>query len=596
MKIKKNSYSVEIDSENNLKIFNAPGDLPFVQINGIPMLPHTNRLALWNLENLTVTEEVGSHILTYELTSNSMYENPRVVLVLKDEYVEMFFKGTVKRRAALNRWYILPEDSVVEAIDVVNFRSHLESPMAYEVGQTLLSRRRLGSHGLYETTDDSDHMFAPHPMLLLFRHLEQHCVIGPMGLVHGDSAHLKMKKSTNTVSSYHIKIGDSLYWLEAGEELESPHFMIVQNESDEPYASVEKYTNLLVRDGYATAKKESDLEPWWMGPMWCSWGDQHTYWQHQAYAENPGSIEKLREATIQRISPEMIEQVVDVIIKHNLPVRTLILDDRWYTKFGDMDADPDRFPKLRNIVDSLHDKGFKVICWASLYRFVTDSNLVQEHPEWFLIHHYKTEKITDEYHISIDYSNPEVIDGFLTPLMTKLLSGNDGCYNFDGIKFDWPYFVPTDFPYEDRNWVGKEMSEYNTFKTIYDRAKEAKDDALIIGISPHPFFSDTQDIIRTHDVSTYDPTIHMERAKYIRAMCPGMLPATDEHIFFRNFFRLMRESTAQGQIPMLYNLLHFQGDAHEYTDEDYSELKEILDGYVDNTPKLKGYFDELPEL
>lgn len=594
--IQKNSYSFHIDENSNMKVFNAEGDLPFVQINGVPMLPHANRLACWKTEKVRVEEQGADHEITFELASNSLYENPRVILRLRDEYVEMFFKGRVRRRVALNRWYLLPEDSVVEAIDVVNFRCHLESPMAYEVGQTLLSRRRLGAHGLQETTDDSDLMFGPHPMMFLFRHLEQHCIIGPMELVHGDSVRLEMKKSTNTIASYYIHIGDNLYWLEEGEELESPHFMIVQNRSDDIYQSLGKYTGLLVRDGFSVPKKEEEMEPWWRAPMWCSWGDQHTYWQHLVYATDPGSSDKLRQATLKRITPEMIEEVVGVISKYDLPVRTLILDDRWYTCYGDMDADPERFANLREIVDSLHVRGFKVICWASLFRFAEESRVVQQHPEWFLIHHYRNGKINDEYHVTIDYSMPEVVSGFLNPLLTKLLSNQEGCYHFDGIKFDWPYFVPADYPYENRDWVGKEMAEYNTFKTVYTEAKKVKNDALIIGISPHPFFQDTQDIIRTYDVTTYDPTIHLERAKYIKAICPGMTPAIDEHIFFRNFFRLMEESAGQGYIPMLYNLLHFQGDAHEYTEDEYRKLSEILHGYVRRTPDLQRYLKGLPAL
>lgn len=594
--IRKASYSLQLDSENNIQVFNTEGDLPFVQINGVPMLPHANRFAEWKTERVFVDEAGADPEIIFELAPNSLYDNPRVVLRLRDEYVEMFFKGTVKRRIALNRWYLLPEDSVIEAIDVVNFRCHLESPMAYEVGQTLLSRRRLGAHGLQETTDDSDLMFGPHPMMFLFRHLEDHCIIGPMELVQGDCVKMQMKKSTNTIASYHIHVGDNLYWLEEGEELESPHFMIVQNRSEDIYKTVEKYTGLLVRDGFSVPKKEEDMEPWWRLPMWCSWGDQHTYWQHLVYATDPGSSDKLRQSTLKRITPEMIEEVVEVITKYDLPVRTLILDDRWYTRYGDMDADPERFSNLREMVDSLHARGFKVLCWASLFRFVTESWVVKDHPEWFLIHHYRNEKINDEYHVTIDYSMPEAIEGFLNPLLTKLLSDQEGCYNFDGIKFDWPYFVPADYPYENRDWIGKETAEYKTFKTIYDESKKVKHDALIIGISPHPFFQDTQDITRTYDVTTYDPTIHLERAKYIKAICPGMTPAIDEHIFFRNFFRLMRESTAEGHIPMLYNLLHFQGDAHEYTDDEYRELSTILKEYVEHSPELNRYFNNLPKL
>ena len=66
----------------------------------------------------------------------------------------------------------------------------------------------------------------------------------------------------------------------------------------------------------------------------------------------------------------------------------------------------------------------------------------------------------------------------------------------------------------------------------------------------------------------------------------------DEHVFYQNFFRYLEEGSRLG-IPMLYNLLRFNGDGHLYTEEDYRKLKSILDGYVSRTPRLKKYLKSL---
>jgi hypothetical protein len=130
-------------------------------------------------------------------------------------------------------------------------------------------------------------------------------------------------------------------------------------------------------------------------------------------------------------------------------------------------------------------------------------------------------------------------------------------------------------------------------KVVYDAAKAVKPDALIIGVSPHPFFNDTQDIVRTYDVATFDPRVHLERARYVRAVAPGMVPALDEHVYHQNFFRYMKEAGELG-IPMIYNLLKFNGDGVAYTTDDYRRLREILDDYVERNEPLKRHFSTLP--
>ena len=162
----------------------------------------------------------------------------------------------------------------------------------------------------------------------------------------------------------------------------------------------------------------------------------------------------------------------------------------------------------------------------------------------------------------------------------------------DGIKFDWPFLVPHKYPYENREWVGKETPVYFSQKKMYEIAKSIKKDALIIGVTPHPFFSETQDIIRTYDILTFDPTIHLDRARYIKSISPGTTPAMDEHVFHHNLNEYLKEGAKLG-IPMFYNLVMMHGDEHIFTTEDYSQIREILLDYIDSKPQLKEYFKKV---
>jgi hypothetical protein len=302
--------------------------------------------------------------------------------------------------------------------------------------------------------------------------------------------------------------------------------------------------------------------------MWCSYGDQYV----------AGDLNE-----------DLVNRVVDVIRKHDLPVRTLILDDPWYTKQGDMHTDTTRFPDMRGMVDRLHNMGFKVLCWASLYQFDNASEAYTKHPEWFLIHHYtKNVHNPERDWIHLDYSDPAVGVPYLRELMHRLLSSDKGCYYFDGIKFDWPFLLPHDYAYPNRDWVGKEKTVYNTQKMIYAAAKEVDPDRLIIGVSPHPFFNDTQDMIRTYDAASFDYRVNTERARYVQAIAPGMPVVMDGHPYYQNFFTYVREGSKLGA-PMFYNLLKFNEDKVALTAQDYVRLREALNEYVARTPRLQRF-------
>jgi hypothetical protein len=442
-------------------------------------------------------------------------------------------------------------------------------------------------------------MFAPHPMLFVLQNLEENMVIAPMQLLQAESCHLSLYEGQTTVKNYFVRIGSNLYWMEKGEEIESPHFMIALTtdvQGSGGYKMLETYTDILQREKRISPKNTEEMPAWWFSPMWCSWGDQHTHLDSAEVVSTAFTVD-MRKKAADAICPAFVDRVVERIAEHDLPVRTLVIDDRWYTQWGDMEVDSAKFPDFRGYVDSLHAKEFKVMAWASIWRASTESKLYKEHPEWFLVHHYDRDhhNADDTDIVAFDFSNQAAADVFLDELLGRLLSDAPGCYNLDGIKFDWPFLIPHDYAYADRCWVGKEMTIYKTQKMIYDKAKQFKKDALIIGVSPHPFFQDAHDIIRTYDVSTYDIRVHLERAAYIKALCPGMPVAMDEHVFYQNFFRYMEEGSKEG-IPMIYNLLRFNGDGHTYTEEDYKKLKDILDRYVSSVPALAAYMTALPEI
>lgn len=524
----------------------------------------TTRAVVWGTPGIEEGTLEGCPSVTFRYANNVLYANPRTVVILRDDYLEFYFQADrVKSRMALQKWYLLAPGSLINAIECLSFRSHIDSHLPYEVHQTILERHKLGTVGLNAKTEDGDLMFAPHPMLFVFRHLEHNLTIAPKSLLQAESMTIQMEKGETVITDFSVRIGDNLFWLEEGEALESPHFMIVPTTGEDPYVTLAKYTGLLVREGVIAARDYSNAPDWWFSPMWCSWGDQHTDLD-TGESIHRAATGDVRRKVLDNINERMVNNAVEMIEKFDLPNRTLILDDQWYTRQGDMRVDTKKFPDMRGLVDGLKGRGYRVMAWTSLYQYDRQSEVFQKHPEWFIVFNYgrNYHNKYDKDLVFIDYLNPEIAEAYLHELLTRLLSSNEGCYNFDGIKFDWTFLLPHDYPFADRSWIGKETTVYKTQKLIYDMAHEIKSDALIMGVSPHPFFQDTQDFIRTYDNTSFDPQIQLERARYIQAISPGMVPCLDEHNYHTNFFRYIEEGTDMGAIPMIYTMLYFNADNH----------------------------------
>jgi len=361
--LKKKNYCFKFGEDTAFEVYNSIGDVMLLRSEGVPFLPVTNRAVNWSVPRAVVKEDGDMHVMTISMDSNCLYDDPHAVIEFREDHVEFYFKAKVKRRCSLDKWNVLGRGSDIRALEVLNYRSHINSPAAYEVNQTILARRRLGTNGLDINTEDGDLMFAPHPMLFVFENLEDRMIIAPMELVAGESLHLRMYPGQTTVVNYHIRIGESLYWLEEGEELESPHFTIMLTKDMDGYQTISAYTDMLVREGRTKRKEPEEIESWWLNPMWCSWGDQHTHLDSEEVVST-AFTQEMRQNAANAITPKLVDRVVETIEKYDLPVKTLIIDDRWYTHWGEMKADASKFPDMRGYVDSLHEKGFKVIAWS----------------------------------------------------------------------------------------------------------------------------------------------------------------------------------------------------------------------------------------
>jgi myogenesis-regulating glycosidase len=145
------------------------------------------------------------------------------------------------------------------------------------------------------------------------------------------------------------------------------------------------------------------------------------------------------------VSQSVVLQFADEIQSHEYPYGVMEIDDRWQTRYGDIEFDPTRFPDPHRMIEELHTRGFKVTCWvipfldpeskagmdgAQLDYLIKDQSGNSYQVPWWQGRGYL-----------LDVSNPEALDWFKTRLIQ--LQNEIG---LDGYKFDAgeACFLPAD--------------------------------------------------------------------------------------------------------------------------------------------------------
>ena len=165
-------------------------------------------------------------------------------------------------------------------------------------------------------------------------------------------------------------------------------------------------------------------------PIWTTWARYHS---------------KVNQAKVLRYAREICDR--------GLARSVMEIDDRWQTRYGDIEFDPRKFPDPKAMVDELHALGFKVTVWVMPFAQkasaalreggpkgyycgqVSSRGTVSEKPGFF--HWWNTPKVA-----ALDVTNPEAVAWFVAKL--RRLQER---YGVDGFKFDGgePCFLPKRF-------------------------------------------------------------------------------------------------------------------------------------------------------
>ena len=254
--------------------------------------------------------------------------------------------------------------------------------------------------------------------------------------------------------------------------------------------------------------------------IWCGWGYLTDFTLQDIY----GTLPKLKE----------------------LGIKWVVIDDRWWDKYGDWNIRDYTFPggenQLKVFVDSLHKQGFKVkIWWAPTpvqpeviptWGGSVDPGMAQvakNHPEWLIMD--ETGNFPRDCRDMYQFcpSVPEVRE-----YMKKLTARFIGDWGFDGHKLDAYYVVPPCYnPAHNHQHPEESYQDLpKLLEVIYETSKAIKPYSVTEICNcgtPQDFYQS----VHTDQPVTSDPTSveqSRRRVKSMKALWGANAPVYTDHV------------------------------------------------------------------
>lgn len=319
------------------------------------------------------------------------------------------------------------------------------------------------------------------------------------------------------------------------------------------YAALQRYCDQLRTWGMVD-ENIHQREEWWSRPIFCGWGEQNVSAARMGISG--GNV---------LATQAMYDSFLDIIDEKRLKPGTIVIDDKWQKHYGTCEVDREKWPDLRAWIDARHQEGRRVLLWFGAWN-----------PEGLSLE--ETIRDPEGRPACADPTSP-AYQARLRAMLHRMLSSEPGCYNADGIKYDWTNGIPLTSGYTLHGdaW-GIELLKSLT-RQIYDAAKAAKPDALVITHTANPYFAECTDMLRLNDIHIACREIASmmaHRQRIARIACPQALIDCDnssapDHTEWLEYTRMQPELG----VPSLYFLTGFDGTRELITDEDWDILAPI---------------------
>lgn len=240
---------------------------------------------------------------------------------------------------------------------------------------------------------------------------------------------------------------------------------------------------------------ERKLPEWHKRTIACTW----------RYQRGNPKREKADESTC--------EAYVAALEKNGIDFGTLIIDDFWGGKHGIWEADPGKWRDLRGFIDRQHAKGRKVLLWVC-----TGAEGLPE-----------DERQDGNWNLESAALRRRIRES-----ARRMLSPEPGCYDADGVKFDFTSTSPADYAGAKDVGCGYLLKR---FEILSEALLAVKPDAILDFQCCNPYFTHTLTMLRLNDyfgVPEHGFAEMSLRARIARICAPGALIDTD-HVGFGTF-------------------------------------------------------------
>ena len=240
----------------------------------------------------------------------------------------------------------------------------------------------------------------------------------------------------------------------------------------------------------------------------------------------------------------------------------VVIDDKWQAAYATNEADEDKWPDMPGFIRRQHEAGRKVLLWLKAWDPRRPPN-------------------------ASPTCGPAVFDpthrlrGRLRAAVRQMLS--PAGYGADGFKIDFTARIPAGpgMRLQGSEWGLELMKRY--LAIVYDEAKRAKPEALVMTHTPHPYLADVLDMIRLNDIRAaprrgrarrHDPPCPRRRHRL-----PNAVVDTDNWpLASRDAFRAYLELQAGLGVPSLY-YSNMDGTGEPFTAEDYQLVRDAWNRY-----------------
>ncbi len=532
------------DLRNGSRILDGEGALLAPLIDGQPVVLYPQSCELRN-DGTAVLHSTGSG----PVTSHSVTIRPEPATGAFDISSEF----TVARECQLNTLVILPERTILNLIEVINFRNRHHT-------QRTWPELLLGRQGCETDTTSRDWQFAPHPTMLIFKKLDAHLFVGAFDLPRAYGLHFKAQH--HRVCHFHLDYGMFPHGqtLASGETFRSPRFRLFLRHDRSVYDVLDDFTSMLVSNGVIPNPAAKQRLPWWTDPLYCTWIDQVFLAEICPPEELQAQTAEVFAPTRKVLTEAMVREVLSIIRKERLPFRTILIDEGWHIARGQWEAHPTRFPDFRALVDDIHAAGMKAVVWWNWAEIEKTAEVAT--------HHLADGGRLNRHGCRMrDYSLEATQEEYLKPLFRKLFSDEPGCYNLDGVKTDFlADKVHPDLPPADPDWRGEENYFLKVYELFYHEMKRWKPDAVHIGCAGDFHLAHLIDINRTYDVHSCNPLEHEERAKMLLHTSPGCPVAYDFHNYLENLDEYFASARRLGVSLQIGNVMMVKEDIFSKTE------------------------------